>query len=53
MQIPIELLWSRVAEVPRSDPVVLAAGYGVRAALAVGILEREGFDRIVFWRSRP
>ncbi|MBW3594335.1 MAG: hypothetical protein KY391_02060 [Actinobacteria bacterium] len=48
--IPIEKLWTRADEVT-SDRVAIAAGVGVRAALAVGILERAGKD-VVFWRTR-
>lgn len=47
--IPIELLWRRVDEV-HAARVVIASGYGVRAALAVGILERAGIKDIVFWK---
>lgn len=49
-RIPIETLWPRVAELHRNDRVVIAAGYGVRAALAVGILERAGHEDIAFWK---
>lgn len=48
--IPMEKLWTRTEEVP-PDPVAIAAGYGVRAGLAVGILERAGRRRIAFWRT--
>ncbi|MFN2388867.1 MAG: rhodanese-like domain-containing protein [Actinomycetota bacterium] len=49
--IPIEQLWPRRDEVARHNgPVVIAGGKGVRAALAVGILERGGVDEIVFWK---
>ncbi len=48
--IPIERLWTRVNEVT-SDRVTIAAGFGVRASLAVGILERAGKD-VSFWRTR-
>lgn len=47
--IPAEELWDRVDEVP-DGPVAVIAGRGVRAALAVGLLERAGRDEIVFWR---
>ena len=48
--IPIEQLWARIDEVP-SGAVAIAAGFGVRAALAVGILERAGRD-VIFWKTR-
>lgn len=49
--IPIGRLWDRLDEVPRG-PVTVIAGRGVRAALAVGMLERAGFDEIAFWRPK-
>jgi rhodanese-related sulfurtransferase len=52
VRIPIERLWTRAGEVRGDDPVVVAAGYGVRAGLAVGMLERAGRREIVFWRGR-
>lgn len=50
--IPIEQLWSRVEEVAAEPRVVIASGYGVRAALAVGILERAGVKEVVVWKTR-
>ncbi|MDQ3941242.1 MAG: rhodanese-like domain-containing protein [Actinomycetota bacterium] len=50
LRIPIETLWHRVDEVRDATRVVVMAGYGVRAALAVGILERAGID-VVFWKT--
>jgi hydroxyacylglutathione hydrolase len=49
--IPIEGLWTRVHELEGKGPVVICAGRGIRAALAVGMLERAGID-VVFWWSR-
>lgn len=51
MSIPIERLYGRGGELDGVSPVTLAAGYGVRAALAVGILERHEVDEILFWRT--
>ncbi len=51
LTIPIERLYARAAEVRGASPVTLAAGYGVRAALAVGILEQQGVEEILFWRT--
>lgn len=48
--IPIEKLWTRVDEVG-SGRVAIVAGFGVRAALGVGILESAGKD-VLFWRTR-
>ena len=50
-QIPIEKLWSRSAEVAGESLVFVAAGRGVRAALAVGILERAGTPDIIYWNT--
>jgi rhodanese-related sulfurtransferase len=50
--IPIDQLWKRVTEVAEAGRVAVTAGYGVRAALAVGILERAGLDEVLIWRGR-
>lgn len=50
MTIPIEQLWGRVGEIG-TGLIAVAAGAGVRAAIAVGILERAGHD-VVFWKTR-
>jgi rhodanese-related sulfurtransferase len=52
LSIPVERLWSRRDEIASEGPIVVAAGYGIRAALAVGLLERAGRDDIVFWKTR-
>ncbi|MDQ3981410.1 MAG: hypothetical protein M3271_01870 [Actinomycetota bacterium] len=49
--IPADDLWPRCDELDRSRCVTVVAGYGVRAGLAVGILERNGFADVAFWRS--
>jgi len=51
-RIPIEQLWGRAGEVSDEPRVVVASGYGVRAALAVGILERFGVKETVVWETR-
>ena len=51
LTIPIERLYTRAEEVRGAAPVTLAAGYGVRAALAVGILEHHGVEEVLFWRT--
>lgn len=49
-QIPIEQLWGRLGEVlERGERVFVAGGRGVRAALAVGILERAGASDVVYY----
>jgi rhodanese-related sulfurtransferase len=52
-QIPLEQLWGRAHELQDADRVVVVAGVGVRAALAVGILERCGVKEVAFWRQNP
>ena len=52
LRIPVERLWRRADEVPHNRPVVVLSGYGVRAALAVGILERSGREAQVWLRRR-
>jgi len=51
-RIALDHLWARAAELAGEDVVVVAAGYGVRAALAVGMLERAGVGEVVFWKTR-
>jgi rhodanese-related sulfurtransferase len=53
LRIPVESLWSELDRLRGVDRVVIAAGYGVRAALAVGMLERADVKRVQLWRSRP
>jgi hydroxyacylglutathione hydrolase len=50
--IPIDQLWRRVDEIKDASRVAVLSGYGVRAALAVGILERAGIGEILFWKSK-
>jgi rhodanese-related sulfurtransferase len=50
--ISIEQLWGRVEELKDEPRVVIASGYGVRAALAVGILERAGVKDVIVWDTR-
>ena len=52
IHVPLEGLWKRSEELSSHERIVVAAGYGVRAAVAVGILERAGVDEVVFWRTR-
>lgn len=51
LHIAVEHLWARASELSEHDRVVVSAGYGVRAALAVGMLERVGIESITFWRN--
>jgi rhodanese-related sulfurtransferase len=50
-RVPIEHLYARAGEVTKKEPLVVIAGYGVRAALAVGILERAGARQVGFFKS--
>lgn len=50
--IPIESLYARTDELQKAGPIVIASGRGLRAALAVGMLERAGVDDIYVWRDR-
>lgn len=48
--IPVEQLWPRAGELTGHEKVTVAAGAGVRAALAVGILERAGVQKVGLWQ---
>jgi len=50
-RIPVDRLWARAAELEVEDAITVASGYGVRAALAVGVLERFGHE-VLIWDSR-
>ncbi|MEA2435072.1 MAG: hydroxyacylglutathione hydrolase [Actinomycetota bacterium] len=52
LSVPIEHLWRRLDEIENESRVTIAAGYGLRAALAIGVLERVEVDEIVFWKTR-
>ena len=50
LPITVERLWGRTDEIPPGRVAILA-GRGVRAALAIGMLERAGFEDVVFWTN--
>jgi rhodanese-related sulfurtransferase len=52
-KIPLERLWTESVALTGAPRVVVVAGWGVRAALAVGILERNGVQEVAFWRQKP
>ena len=52
LHIPVEELWIRAPELAAHDHVIVVAGFGVRAALAVGILERAGIATVSFAWTR-
>lgn len=51
-RIPAETLWSRIDELRDEKRVTVLAGRGVRAALAVGLLERAGIPEVLFCKTR-
>jgi rhodanese-related sulfurtransferase len=50
--IPVDRLWVGAGELGRHWNLGVLAGYGVRAAAAVGILEKLGFTKLTFVRTR-
>jgi hydroxyacylglutathione hydrolase len=52
VRIPIDQLWHRIEELEGVTRVAVTSGYGIRAALAVGILERAGVAEIMLWRGQ-
>lgn len=50
--ISIERLWKHAGDLAGEKELVVAAGRGLRAALAVGMLERNGVRDPVFWWTR-
>jgi rhodanese-related sulfurtransferase len=51
VRIPMERFWKRAEELGSERRVVIVAGAGVRAAMAVGMLELAGVAEVVFWRT--
>ena len=52
LSIPVERLWPRADDLAEHRHVAVAAGAGVRAGLAVGMLERGGVRRVSMWQPR-
>jgi rhodanese-related sulfurtransferase len=52
-RVALERLWDEAGSLKGAGRVVVVAGVGVRAALAVGILERRGIEEVAFWRQSP
>ena len=50
-RIPIERLWGELGNLDGVERIVVVSGVGVRAALAVGMLERAGVRQVQIWRS--
>lgn len=53
VRIPAESIWVRAGELDAARPLVIPCGFGIRAALAVGILEHHGFRDVSLYRARP
>lgn len=51
--IPVERLWLQAPELDHTFHYGVLAGWGVRAAAAIGILEHLGFRDLTFVRTRP
>lgn len=52
-KIPLERLWTEAPKLDKASTIGVLAGWGVRAAAAIGILEKLGFARPLFVRTRP
>lgn len=50
LEVPIEQLWTRAEELRGENNITILCGRGVRAALAIGILERVGIAPRL-WRN--
>ncbi|HEU4480992.1 MAG TPA: hypothetical protein VFS18_03830, partial [Actinomycetota bacterium] len=48
--LSVERMWTEAHRLADREPVVILAGRGVCAAMAIGMLERAGIERIVFWK---
>lgn len=51
--LPVDRLWQKHEDLDRNAHIGVLAGWGVRAAAAVGILENLGFENLTFVRTRP
>lgn len=51
VKIPAESIWVRAGELDPAGPVVIPCGFGIRAALAVGVLEHHGFRDVSLYRE--
>ncbi len=47
LSVPLGQLESRIDELPRDRPIVAYCGHGERAASAISILERRGFETVL------
>jgi rhodanese-related sulfurtransferase len=50
-RISVEKLWADLERLEGVGRIVVISGVGVRAALAVGMLERAGVKKVQIWRS--
>jgi len=51
-RIPADRLWTGAGELGRNWDLGVLAGWGVRAAVAIGILEHLGYTKLTFVRTR-
>lgn len=51
-RISVERLWAELDRLEGVERIVIVSGVGVRAALAVGMLERAGVKKVQIWRTR-
>jgi rhodanese-related sulfurtransferase len=51
-RVPMERLWMQAPDLAGESPIAVIAGFGVRAALAVGILEHAGTADVLVWMRR-
>jgi rhodanese-related sulfurtransferase len=51
LRLPVENLWKELDKLEGVGRIVVISGVGVRAALAVGMLERAGVKKVQIWRS--
>ena len=51
LRMSVERLWKELDRLEGVGRIVVISGVGVRAALAVGMLERAGVKKVQIWRS--
>ncbi|WP_296509879.1 rhodanese-like domain-containing protein [Rhodoferax sp.] len=47
INIPLQQLGARLSEIPRSQPVVVCCASGTRSAMALLLLKKNGFARVL------
>ena len=51
LRVSVERLWAELERLDGVGRIVVISGVGVRAALAIGMLERAGVKKVQIWRS--